>query len=118
MKNLITLAVTAFILTSCATILNDRTQRINVQTSNNTKTEATIDGRKFSIPGVVELPRQERDAYITTSNKKCTQQTILKSKVDNKFWINVLSGGPFGSSTDYGSEKMWAYDDNFVINCQ
>lgn len=102
----------------CATILNDETQKVNVQTSNNTKTKISVDGVMYDAPGIIELPRQEKDVILQVQNKNCNQQMIVKSKVDGKFWINILSGGTFGSSTDYGTEEMWAYDDNIVINCK
>jgi len=42
----------------------------------------------------------------------------MENDVDPKFFVNVLSGGPFGSSTDYGTEKMWKYAENVTIACK
>lgn len=104
-------------LTSCATILNDSTQKINITTSNNTKTEVEINGAVYNAPSIISVSRSKEDLILNAKNPKCTQQYLVKSKVDNKFWINILSGGTFGSSTDYGSDKMWTYQDEVELKC-
>lgn len=104
-------------LTSCATILNESTQHVNIATSNNTKTEIEIDGAKYEAPVILEVVRGKKDLIINASNPKCTQQYLMKSEIDSKFWINILSGGTFGSSTDYGSDKMWKYQDEVNLKC-
>ena len=111
------LILLSLLFTSCASILNDKTQNINIMTSNNTKTKITINSQEFTAPGIIQLYRSENDLIISVDESKCTQQYLLKSEVDNKFWINVLTGGPFGSSTDYGTDKMWRYQDQVVIPC-
>lgn len=104
-------------LTSCATILNDSTQKINITTSNNTKSEIEINGAIYHVPAIISVTRSKQDLIVNTKNPNCTQQYLVKSKVDNKFWINILSGGTFGSSTDYGSDKMWTYQDEVELKC-
>lgn len=111
------LLLVAFFMTSCATILNDDTQTINLVTSNNVKTKVTIDGMPYEAPGIIQVKRQDKDLIVQAQNKKCVQQMVVKHEVDNKFWINILSGGTFGSSTDYSTEKMWTYDNTITINC-
>ncbi len=105
-------------LTGCATILNDDTQRVNVTTSGNVKTEIQINGQTYQAPLIVTLDRAEKDVVIKAKNPNCTQEYLLKSKVDNKFWLNILSGGTFGSTTDYASEEMWAYQDEVELKCK
>lgn len=118
MKRILPLFALPLLLVSCASILNDSTQKINVATSNNIEANITIDGKEYSAPAIIELPRQKKDIIIASNSKKCIKQTLVKSKVDNIFWINILSGGTFGSSTDYGTDKMWAYEDNVLIQCK
>ena len=105
-------------LTGCATILNDDTQRINVTTSNNVKTDIQISGQTYQAPSIITLDRSKKDLVIKAKNPNCTQQYLLKSKVDNKFWLNILSGGTFGSTTDYASEEMWSYQDEVELKCK
>ena len=106
------------IFSGCATIINDRTQRVNVNTSTGEKVDLTIDGMPFQAPGIASIQRRKSDRLITTADPRCAQSTILPSSVDSVFFINLISGGPLGSSTDYISEKMWRYEDNVVISCK
>ena len=116
MKQIFSLAL-IISLSGCATILNDEYQKINV-TSNADKIDGTIDGVAFSGPGVVEVRREGKDKIINISTPSCQKKVALPHSVDNKFFINILSGGTFGSSTDYATEKMWKYQDNVNIRCK
>ncbi len=111
------LLILLLLLSSCATILNDKTQKINVLTSNNRQVKFSFDGEQFSAPGIIEVARAKKDAILSVQDSKCTPQMLIKSDIDNKFWINVLSGGPLGSSTDYSTDKMWKYQDTIIIQC-
>ena len=118
MKKLVLLASASALLASgCSTILNDETQRINVSSSNNQPIEGTINGQPFSGPAVIELKRAREDAIIFVQTEGCREQTLASSSVDPKFFINILSGGSLGSTTDYASGHMWQYESNVVINC-
>lgn len=112
------LLISGLILSSCATILNDEYQQINVGSSNNSEIKGSINGIPFTGPGIISVKRAKADKILLVSNSNCTKQTLLKSDVDMKFFINVLSGGTFGSSTDYATEKMWKYQDNVSVVCQ
>lgn len=107
----------ALSLTGCATILNEKHQKINVVSSNNTPITGTINGIPFSGPGIVAVERAKSEKIIMVDSPKCTKQTLLTSSVDTPFWINILTGGTFGSTTDYSSEKMWKYQDTVIIPC-
>lgn len=118
MKKLALLAALAVTLTSgCATILNDETQRINVSSSNNQAIEGNVNGQAFTGPGVVEVRRAREDAIVFVQTEGCRQETLVASSVDPKFFINILSGGSLGSTTDYASGHMWQYESNVVVNC-
>lgn len=107
----------ALALSACATILNEETQQINVSASNGQPVKGTIDGQPFEGPGVVSVKRANADKIITTETAGCAETTTLNKQVDSKFFVNILSGGVFGSTTDYSTEKMWMYDENVVISC-
>lgn len=104
--------------TGCASILNENTQKINVGTSNNEKATVSIDGKSFEVPGVVEVKRQNQDKILVSESENCAKQTMLAKSVDEKFFINILSGGAFGSTTDFASEKMWKYQEAVTVNCK
>lgn len=120
MKNLIKAAVVSSVVlaSGCATILNDDNQNVNVLSSNGAPISGTINGMPFQGPGIVSIPRAQDDAIVMTSTEGCTPQTLLPTTVDTKFFINILSGGAFGSSTDYASDNMWKYDSAVTVNCQ
>ncbi len=105
-------------LTGCASILNDQTQPINVSSSTGSNISGTVNGAPFKGPGVVNLVRENKNKIFVTETEGCTKETVAEKSVDMKFFINVLSGGPLGSSTDYATDKMWKYDENVVINCK
>jgi hypothetical protein len=116
-KNLI-LVASVLSLTGCASILNEKTQNVNVSTSNGAQVEGTVNGQPFKAPGVVALTRENKAKTFVSNSEKCKGETVVDKAVDTVFFINVLSGGPFGSTTDYSTEKMWKYSDNVVINCK
>jgi hypothetical protein len=105
-------------LSSCATMFNDKHQKINIATSNSKEVKGNINGVPFTAPGIVSVERKGVDQIITVDGDACTKQTILNKSIETTFWINLLSSGPFGSSTDYSSEKMWKYQDTVVIQCK
>lgn len=106
-----------FATSGCATILNDDTQKINIGSSNAKEFKGTIDGMPFTGPGIVAVKRTKADKIVMIETPSCTKQMVLASEVDTKFFINVLSGGTFGSSTDYATEKMWKYQESVIIPC-
>jgi hypothetical protein len=112
------LASAVVMASGCATILNDDVQNVNILSSNGEKIQGTINGMPFEGPGIVAVKRSQSDAIIVTNTEGCTPQTAAASSVDMKFFINVLSGGAFGSTTDYASEEMWKYEDSIMINCK
>lgn len=112
------LLASILLFSGCATILNDDFQQINVASSNNKEIKGNIDGVPFTGPGIVNIKRAKADKVLMVNTSNCNKQTLLKSDVDMKFFINVLSGGTFGSSTDYATEKMWKYQDNVIVVCQ
>jgi uncharacterized protein YceK len=103
-------------LSGCATILNEPTKKVNLQTTNGEKAILSVDGVNVNAPGMVDLPRKKEGVMISSPDGKCVQ-TAVPSKVDTKFFINVLSGGAFGSTTDFASGEMWTYDDTLVVQC-
>lgn len=121
MNNRILTIVSVFLVasaTGCASIINEKTQNVNVVTSNGRKAELSIDGMPFQAPGVASFKRAKGDKLITTRDPKCNPTTVAPSTVDNVFFINILSGGVFGSTTDYSTEKMWKYQDTVMVSCK
>ncbi len=120
MKQIIILATAALAITTmsgCATILKGKTQQVNIATSNNEQATITIDGKVVTAPSIVEITRKNENLVVSTSTKGCTP-TSVSSAIEPVFFVNILSGGPFGSTTDYATGSMWKYDENIMINCK
>lgn len=111
-------ALSISMLSGCATILNDDFQKVNVTTSNGEQAELSANGKTFTAPSVVDIARSEDALIISSADGKCASQTVANNEVDPKFFINILSGGAFGSTTDYTTEKMWKYQDTIEVNCK
>lgn len=118
MRSLSLVVLLGLIVSGCASILNDEDQKINIVTSNNSEIKGNIDGIPFTGPGIVSVKRAKSDRILVADTPACNKQTLLHSTVDMKFYINILSGGTFGSSTDYSTEKMWKYEDTVLIPCK
>lgn len=116
----VSLIVAATALTGCATILDGKTQAINVTTSNGSQENITISGENgtqtHTVPGIVTVSKGG-DLMINPESSDCNQQIVPK-KVSSMFFVNFLSGGAFGSTTDYASDSMWTYDENITITCK
>ena len=70
-----------------------------------------------TVPGVVTVKKENKDKVLVADDAKCTDISLNK-EVESAFFINILSGGVFGSSTDYGSDKMWKYQDSVSVPCK
>lgn len=111
-------ALSLSLLSGCATILNEDNQMINIGSTSNHEFKGTIDGIPFKAPGIISVKRAKADKIILVDTPSCNKQTLLTSQVDTKFFINILSGGTFGSTTDYSTEKMWKYQDSVLVPCK
>jgi len=105
-------------LSGCASILNDKTQPINVSSSTGSDIKGTVNGIPFKAPGIIFVIREKKDLLFVTETEGCTKETIAPKEISGMFWVNLLSGGVSGSTTDYATEKMWKYSDTVVISCK
>lgn len=112
-----TVMASVLLASGCASIINDRTQKLNVTTSNGAKVTVSVDGKNFEVPGIVEVARAKQDKVFMVDNDNCVKQTFVPKQLDTVFFANLLSGGAYGSTTDYVTEKMWKYSENVIINC-
>lgn len=109
----------SMLLTGCASILTDDVQTVNVLTSNGQDAEVKIDGQEFDVPGIAIIQKNGAQTKIMNSSTEgCVSITALNREVEPTFYVNILSGGAFGSSTDFGTDKMWKYQDSIVLNCK
>lgn len=112
------MAFLVMVLSGCASVLNEKTQAINVTSSTGSDVEGTVNGVPFKAPGVVNVLRENKNLIFVTKTEGCAKETVSEKNVDLKFFVNILSGGSTGSTTDYATEKMWKYSDTVVISCK
>ena len=107
----------ALFLGGCATILSGDSQKVNITTEKGAKYNVAINGQKYTVPAIIDLERKNVDKIITV--EECpSEQILLHKEINPVFFVNILSGGLFGSTTDYASESMWKYQpENVKIDC-
>ncbi|MBQ4810331.1 adenosine deaminase [Pseudoalteromonas luteoviolacea] len=103
-------------LSGCSTILTDDYHRINVS-STKQGLQVEVDGNVQTAPGVVEVKKENKNKTLNVTTQGCEQAIALNKEVEPTFFVNLLSGGAFGSTTDYSSEKMWRYQDSVSVVC-
>lgn len=104
----------SMLFSGCATILDGKTQKINLDSKKEYKVD--INGQEYTSPGIIELKRSDKDGILKI--KECEKQMLLKKEVNPTFFVNLLSAGAFGSTTDYSTDAMWKYDqDNVKVSC-
>lgn len=104
--------------TGCASILTEDTTKINVLTSNGNQAVIAIDETEHTVPGIVEVKKDGEDKIITVKEGDCAKETLLRKDIEPTFWVNILTGGTFGSTTDMQTNKMWTYQDSITVNCK
>ena len=107
---LVILSLTFLFLTSCASILSGKQQDFTVN-SNVSGAKITLNGQSIgTTPYVGKIARSKEGAILEVSKPGyATKKYALKTKVNGFFWVNILSGGVFGSSTDYSTGAMFEY---------
>jgi len=107
----------AFMFSGCATIFSGTTEKISVN-SNPSNIKFKLDQAEYMTPSVITVKRENEDKLIQVENPQCKKTIVLNKKINPVFFVNILSGGVFGSTTDYLTGAMWKYNDNVNINCK
>ena len=116
-KKLLFIAAMAVLLGGCATILSGEKQKLNFTTDTGESYTVLIDGAAHTVPAIIEIERKNEDKILTV--EECPDKKILLRKdINPLFFINIITGGVFGSTTDYSSGAMWQYQpDNIDVDC-
>lgn len=124
MKKIAIIIILTSMLSGCATIIKGKTQNINIMTSDGENAQATVFSKTgmmdTELPRYVSVHKSSQDVTIRVKEDECHKETIAvaPSKIEPWFWGNIISGGVFGSSTDYSTGAMWSYDTNVIVNPQ
>ena len=106
----LSLGTAALLFSSCATIINGQTQKIHVKTKPPTaKLNIEVDGMKAVAPTIIEVKRENKNKLIKVED--CPgEEVLLSKKLDPITFLNIISGGGIGLTTDYLSGAMWKYE--------
>lgn len=109
---LITLSAIAVSLSSCATIINDRNQDVEIK-SNIVNAQVIVNNvEKGTTPTKISVKRSSKKLKIAiTAPGYEPYQTELKPEISGWFWGNLILGGAIGMIVDGCTDKCWTYDD-------
>lgn len=98
------------LLSGCATIIDGSNQDLHFH-STPSEAEVKINGRAVGrTPVTVSRDRKRDDLRIEISKDGYqTHHGVLESDLNMVFLVNLVSGGAFGSTTDYATGAMWQY---------
>ena len=65
---------------------------------------------KLHLPG--EVPRKKVNTLKISKKGYMSKSFALNTEIESTFWVNLLSGGPFGSTTDSATGSMWKISPN------
>lgn len=97
-------------LASCATIINGSNQTITVN-SDVPGAQVSINGMPLGVTPLITSIKRGQEGVLTVQMPGYTPfQAALSKKINGIFFANILLGGLFGSSTDYSTGAMYAYE--------
>lgn len=110
MKTSVVAGVLALALSGCATIISGSNQTITVNTDV-PGAQVMLNGMPLGItPLIVSIKRGQEGVLSVQMPGYTTFQAPITKKVNGIFFVNILFGGTFGSSTDYSTGAMYAYE--------
>lgn len=114
-KKLLTTLTTCLLATSCASIFKGSEQEITID-SNVQGAELSLNGEKIGTTPFQGKIKRSSDAHLTVSKPGYeSKEIILDTSIEPVFLGNIISGGVFGSSTDYGTGAMYQYSPGNVV---
>lgn len=115
---------TAASLGACATILAGSSQLMTVNSNVagaevHIVTQAGAEIFVGTTPVSTSVDRGEVGFLRVRAPGYQTYQAALNRSINSMFWVNILSGGVFGSTTDYATGAMYEYaPSTFMVTLQ
>lgn len=113
------LCIVVFMTGGCATMIGGSTQLLIVN-SNVDGAEVRLNDILLGVtPLTLDVKRGQTGVLKVTADGYKPYSVALNKKVSSLFFVNLLSGGAFGSSTDYSTGAMYEYEPStFMITLQ
>jgi len=122
-KTMISTVLAAMVLSSgCSTIMSGKEQQISVN-SNVKGATVLVNGAeigKTPFVGKIAKPQSGSGNTLTLRAPGYEEKTVaVETAIEPTFFVNILSGGPFGSTTDYSTGSMYKLGDgNFNVDLE
>jgi hypothetical protein len=110
LNNLTIAAILVTALSGCASILTGSTQTITVNSNVSGAQVFMNDTLLGKTPLTVTVDRGLEGALTVKADGYQSYNFALNKKITTTFWVNILSGGLFGSSTDMSTGAMYEYE--------
>jgi hypothetical protein len=109
----------ALALGGCATIISGSNQTLTVNT-NVPGAQVLFNNIPIGVtPLIVSVKRGQEGVLSVQAPGYQPFQAPITKKVNGLFFVNILSGGTFGSTTDYTTGAMYAYEpDTYYVTLQ
>lgn len=108
------------LLSACGTIFNGSSQKVSFD-SNVKNVRIYENGNYLCTTPCTEKIAHGSDTYYLTAKKDGYEDVTLRlvPSASGWFWMNIITGGLLGSTTDYASGGMWTYDrDSFFVEME
>jgi hypothetical protein len=115
MMRAISYILAIFLLSSCASIMNQPTTKIKISSDNSIDIAVGNDNYKIEYEEKVHVKRQKDSLIIIARQDSLTNTFILKPKNSFNYYANVLSYG-LGFIWDSKSEKRYTYQRNLYLD--
>jgi hypothetical protein len=111
MRNARILSIASLVLLyGCATILGGSNQLISVN-SNVSGAQVFLNDVQLGVtPLSTSIKRGQEGVLRVQAPSYQPYQIALNKKITSLFWVNIFSGGVFGSTTDYATGAMYEYE--------
>jgi hypothetical protein len=101
-------------LGGCATIISGKSQIMVVNSNVDDAEVHLISGEGETLLGItplnIRLERGQEGTLRVRAEGYRPYQAALNKKINPVFFVNILSGGVFGSTTDYATGAMYEYE--------
>ena len=104
------------LVAGCATIVTGSTQTLTINTTPSGAT-VTLNGNNLGVtPMSIEVKRPETERSVFRFEKEGYKPLELPvARSMNTWWLgNIITGGVFGSTTDYASGAMYEYQPGLI----
>jgi hypothetical protein len=98
------------LLAGCASIISGKEQTLTFNANVNGAEVYLNDQLLGTTPLTVSVKRGQEGTFRVTAEGHQPYEIAVNKKVNGVFFVNILSGGAFGSSTDYSTGAMYAYE--------